>query len=172
MEVTYKTTLDDFVAYNMHLLKRSPSMRQKMVLSWVLLPIVCLFWAYILANPYPFSAVFLVVAGVFIAIFYPLIYRGWVASSVRAYAQDLDARGVIGQITLILEEDTLTERAGAVQSVVRWQEMKGMEIVGEVTYVYVTGLLAAIIPKHGFERSEDYESVQAFVLAKLRDKQM
>ena len=77
------------------------------------------------------------------------------------------ARGVIGRITLVLTEESMIERTETVVSASRWQDMKGAELVGDCVYVYVTGLSAAIIPRHGFEREEDYDAVKEFVMRKL-----
>jgi YcxB-like protein len=167
VEVTYTTTIDDYVAWNMHSLKRSKSMTLRFVLNWVMPPLLCGIVAVVLGEGYPLLAVLLAISGVLYAVSYPFVYHAMVSSAVRAYAQDLGTQGVIGRLTLILEEDTLTERTKSVQSVARWRDMKGMEVVGDCTYIYVTGLLAAIIPRHGFERPEEYEAVRDFALGKL-----
>jgi hypothetical protein len=167
MEVSYTTTLDDYVAYSLHTLKRSPSMKLRFALAWALLPIGCWFGAALLVGSNSPAAAMLAAGGAAYAIIYPFVHWAWTASAVRAYAQDLGARGVIGRITLILADDTLTERTESVQSVACWRDMKGVEVIGDCTYIYVTGLLAAIIPRHGFERPEDYEAVRDFAVAKL-----
>ena len=151
MEVSYTTTLDDYVAFSMHAVKRSPSMKWRFGLGWAFLTLGFLIWAALLATPYPVAAISLAVAGVVCGVGYPFFFRVYVKRGVRAVAEDLGARGVIGRITLVLTDDTLTERTESVQSVARWKDMKGVEVVGDNTYIYVTGLLAAIIPRHGFE---------------------
>jgi hypothetical protein len=168
VEVSYTTTLDDYVALSLHVMKRSPSMRSRFWLGWTLLTLAFLIGAAFLVTINPVGAAVLSVLAVAYAISYPFVHRAWVASAVRAYAEDLGTRGVIGRITLILTDETLTERTASVESVARWRDMVGVEVVGDCTYIYVTGLLAAIIPRHGFEREEDYEAVRDFVLAKLR----
>ena len=167
MEVTYTTTLDDYVAFGVHALKRSPSMKWRTGFGWALVPLACWLWASLLVATTPATAVVLAIGGLAYAALYPLAHRAWVSSAIRAYARDLGARGVVGRITLVLADDTMTERTESVQSVARWQDMKGAEVVDDRTYVYVTGLLAAVIPRRGFERAEDYEAVRDFVLAKL-----
>lgn len=167
MEVSYATTIDDYVAYNMHALKRSPSMKWRLALGWVLVPLGCWIGAALMVSGDPAIAAALAISGVAYAVTGPFVQRAWIASAVRAYARDLGASGVIGRITLVLDDDTLTERTESVQSVARWRDMKGVEVVGDCTYIYVTGLLAAIVPRHGFERPEDYEAVRDFAVAKL-----
>ena len=167
MEVSYTTTIDDYVAYSMHALKRSPSMKWRLALGWVLIPLGCWVGAALLASGDPALAAGLAAGGAACAVIAPPVQRASIASAVRAYAHDLGTRGVIGRITLVLEDDTLTERTESVQSVARWRDMQGVEVVGDCTYIHVTGLLAAIVPRRGFERPEDYEAVRDFAVAKL-----
>lgn len=96
------------------------------------------------------------------------MYRRGSERSIRRYFREQGTRGVVGRITLVLTDEKLTYRTETVESVARWGDMKGVEVVGECTYIWVSGLQAAIIPRHGFEREEDYVAVRDFALAKLR----
>jgi hypothetical protein len=167
MEVTYTTTLDDYIAWNMHMFKRSSSMRRRYLLGWATIPIGCATMAIVLAELALLPAIAFGLIGVLHAVLYPFLYRYQVESAIEAYANEHSSRGVIGRTTLILTEDTLTEQTASVRSVVRWQDMKGVEEVGDCTYIYITGLLAAIVPRRGFERAEDYEALRDFAIAKL-----
>jgi hypothetical protein len=167
VEVSYTTTLDDYVAFSLHTFKRSPSMKRRFVAAWVLVPLAFLLLAAMVWGSDRFVAFSLAAGGVGAAILHPFLYRKNLERAVRAYAQDLGARGVIGRITLVLTDESLTERTETTQSVARWQDMKGVEVVGDCTYIWVTGITAAIIPRHCFEREEDYEAVREFAVAKL-----
>ncbi|MBP3956903.1 YcxB family protein [Gemmata sp. G18] len=168
MEVTYTTTLDDYVALCMHLTKQSSFMKRQVSLLWLLLPLGLLISAALLASSSPVGAAILIVVGVTYAVIFPGIRRANLSSGFRTFAQELGTRGVISRITLVLTEDTLTERTDSVVSVVHWQDMKGVKEVGESLYIYVTGMSFAIIPRHGFEREKDYEAAREFVLSKLK----
>ncbi len=167
MEVSYTTTVDDYVAYNMHAIKRSPSLKRRLVLGWLFVPLWCWIGAALLFDGNPTPAAVLAAAGVVYAVIHPFVQRASITSAFRAYAQDLGVQGVIGRIHLTLENDTFTERTELVQSVARWRDMRGVEVVGDCTYIYVTGLLAAIVPRRGFENPEDYDAVRDFAVAKL-----
>ena len=45
--------------------------------------------------------------------------------------------------------------------------MVGVEVVGDCTYIQITQLSVAIIPKHGFEREEEYFEARDFAVARL-----
>lgn len=73
MEVTYTTTLDDYVAFSLHVLKRSPSMKWRLALGWALIPIGCWLWAALLAGSNPPTALLLSAGGAGYALIYPLV---------------------------------------------------------------------------------------------------
>ncbi|AMV23788.1 hypothetical protein VT84_05205 [Gemmata sp. SH-PL17] len=168
MEFTYTTTLDDYAAFNVHAMKRSSLIRWRFGLSWAVPPVVLLACAAMRVDTgsYDVATIQIAVGGAY-TLCYPFIYRAWVGWSVRAFARDLGSRGVIGRINLVLTDDLLIERTESVQTAVRWEDMLGVEVIGECVYIYVTGLSGAIVPRHGFEREEDYEAVRDFALKKL-----
>jgi YcxB-like protein len=159
--------MNDYIAYNLHGIKRSPSMKWRLAIGWAIIPCACWIGAALLAKSHSDLAFMLAIGGVMYAFVFPFVQQAWISSSVRGFAQDLGTSGMIGRITLILEDDTFTEQTDTVQSIARWQDMKGVEVVGDCTYIYVTGLLTAIVPRHGFEKAEDYEAVRDFAIAKL-----
>ena len=74
----------------------------------------------------------------------------------------MDPRGMIGRIRLILTDDTLTEITASTRTEARWRDMLRVEETGQTTYIYVTGMSVAMVPKHGFADEEDYYSVRDF----------
>jgi hypothetical protein len=49
----------------------------------------------------------------------------------------------------------------------RWVEMKGAEVVADRTYIWFSDYNGIVLPRHGFERGEDYEAARNFVVSKL-----
>jgi YcxB-like protein len=169
VQVSYTTTVDDYVAFALHAYWKSSSMRTRFWAAWVVIPICCFVVATYLELSYSqtIAAVCVGGFGVVYSVFYPPIFWHRVSDATRKYAEEMGPTGTIGRITLILTDETLTEVTEAARSEARWRDMKGMEVVGDCTYIYITGLLAAIIPRHGFEPDEDYFAVRDFALAKL-----
>lgn len=168
MEVTYTVTLDDFTAFSLYSLRRSPSLVRRLRVGWLGPPVLfaglaAFRWS---GNDPERAILFDTLAAVWL-VAHPLLTRALVTRSVQAFTRDHGSRGVLGPTILVLTEDSLTERTETVQSVIRWQDMQGVEIDGDRTYVYVTGLSGAIISRQGFERPEEYDAVQEFVFSKL-----
>jgi hypothetical protein len=163
LEVTYTTTIDDYVRYAFHL-RRKPVARTLYLFAWLFIPVVSLLWALVPPADHPEHSLYAGVLGLSYLVLYPL----WRWVSIRSFAKKLEAEGVVGRITLTLDDKTLTEQTSKEKSVATWREMHGVEVVDDVTYIYVTTLLTAIIPRHCFERPEDYDAVRHFALVKLK----
>ncbi len=159
LEFSYTITKDDYVEYNMHMIKK------RLGIHWGILPIGCVAWIGIPAYFYPIVTVSLVVCSVGIIWIWLNIYRTRITQYVQA--QEFGAEGFIERVTLFVTDETLTERTVVADTVIRWQDMKGMKVVGDCTYIYVTDELSAIIPRHGFVLQDDYEAVRDFALEKL-----
>jgi len=171
LEVTFNTTLNDLVAYTLRAQQRSPGFRRQYVIGWVVLPLVCLV-ASVLALVFAhwIFAVPLTAFAFFYALLYPSTHRRGAARSVRRLLQGVDTRGMFGRVTLALADETITHRTETTEIVACWEDMKGVEVVGERTYIWLNGLQAAVVPRRGFERVEDYAAVRDFALAKLAPK--
>ena len=92
------------------------------------------------------------------------------SDNLRAKKRSLEGRGEIGRLRLVLTDQTLTEWTSEGASVAYWRDMHGVEVAGDYTFVYVTPNSVAIIPRHGFDRDEDYAAVRDFAVAKLGRK--
>ncbi len=79
-------------------------------------------------------------------------------------------RGMIGPITLILSEDRLVEITETTRSEMRWEDMKGLDVSVDYTFIFVTGLSAAIVPRLGFDSDNEYEAVRDYAIARLKDQ--
>jgi hypothetical protein len=102
-------------------------------------------------------------------VIYPGCYRTWLAKRLRACASELGTRGVIGPIRLILGADSFVEITESTRSEARWRDMEGIEETDNYTFILVTGMTAAIIPRQAFKRVEDYYEVRDLARARLAD---
>jgi len=168
LEVTYTTTVEDYVNYALSNFRRSPTMRMQRLLGWVGLSVI-LFGAAVLValNVSWVLGIPIALIGLVQVFGYPAYYRWWYRQTVRSQATDLGTQGVIGRITLTLTDDTLTERTTTTVSVARWDEMKGVVVEANYTFIMVSGLLAAIVPRLAFESDEAYAAVRDFAAARL-----
>jgi len=172
MQVTYTTTLDDYVAFNRHSARKSPVVKANFFLGWFVVPAIAGAVGLALAqveNLRP-VALFVVVGGLFYAVSYPLVSHWWFDWYIRSYAQGLGTRGMLGRTTLILTAESLVEITETTRSEVRWKDIKGVEETGDYLFILVTGVSAAIVPRHGCEEADDFDAVREFALAQVAQK--
>jgi hypothetical protein len=167
MQVSYTTTLDDYVAYNRHVVGKSAIFRAVLLIGWLGIAGVALVSGVLLAFAEDLWPVGLKLAifGVIYGAIFPLLWWPLLSWLVRAFAKGRGTRGMLGPITLILTEETLTDITETTRSEVKWKNIKGVDVAANHTFIFVTGLLAAIVPRRGFEREEDYEAVSKFAVA-------
>ncbi|MFO0928355.1 MAG: YcxB family protein [Gemmataceae bacterium] len=167
MEVSFTTTVDDHVAYQLHVLKRSRFIRRQQYLGWLVPPGVFSLLAFLLLFVEPVVAVIaLAVSAVWLLLF-PFCQRACQRHALRSFIREIQGREKNDHTSLVLTDERLSDQTGVVQILVRWQDMKGVEVVGDNTYIHLTGTLGILIPRRGFERAEDYEAVRDFAVAKL-----
>lgn len=169
MEVSYSTTVDDYVTFSLLMWRKSKMGRGVFLASWLLLPVVGLLGAAMLVAANGLSVEAMVCLGgvVLYAAVYPAVHRFWLTNHIHAYVKNLGSRGVIGPIRLILSEETLIEITETTRSEVKWRDMQGIEEVGDYTFIMITGMSAAILPRHGFEREDDYYKVRDYARARI-----
>lgn len=168
LEVTYTSKLSDLVECSMQYLKRSPVARRQFAVAMTIIPV-----AWIALAGLVFACVHWVVAcsvvaiGVLHTTLYPVIHRRDAERRIRQHLKSMGTRGVTGPITLTLTADRLTYRTETTTTTVRWRDMEGVRDLGDSTYIVVSGMQAAIIPRRGFERGDEYDAVRDLALAVL-----
>jgi hypothetical protein len=168
MEATYTTTLDDLFALNMFILGRSPSIRRRLAFGWATLAFgfgLVVLMAY-LGNAPLHVLVALGVSGALLVALFPFLLRWSMRRSIRAQLRE---RGDgVGLTTLTLSDDSVRVKSPVAETVARWNAIKEVVEDDSRTFLLLAGGSAAIIPRRGFERAEEYDAVRDFALAKLR----
>jgi hypothetical protein len=168
VEVSYTTTVDDYVTFSLHMWRKSKVLRGSYLVSWLWLPLLALFGAVVCALiDLGDVAVACVAGAVLYAAIYPAYYRSRLQNHVRLFAKELGLQGVIGPIHLILSDESLMEITERTRSEAKWRDMEGIEEMDGYTFIMVTGLTAAIVPRHAFEREDDYYAVRDFARARI-----
>jgi type IV secretory pathway TrbD component len=166
MEVTYTTTMDDYVAFNRYLSKRSPQTQTVILVGAFTVAVILILvgavvalalatWWIVLVG----VAAALLAAAVYGPLFWPYFDR-----LVRAYAEERDRYGMLGLTTLILSEDGIVEITEVARSEARWANMHGIFVDGDRTYIMVTGMSCALLPRHGFNDPHEYDAATDFAI--------
>ncbi len=174
MEVRYTTTIEDYVALCRFLQKRSTIVRAKEMIGWLLVPTLIAIGAIVILSADGFTADGTIYVGVLAAtlvaislVLFPFVF-GWVNFVwISRYVKELGMRGDIGPITLILTDAPLVEITETTRSEVKWKDIHSIHESGDYTFIMVTGMSAAILPRHGFALDGDYFMVRDFAKARI-----
>jgi hypothetical protein len=108
-----------------------------------------------------------IVFGLFITALYPMSYRAAFQHNVRTQVRRKGSRGIVGDIRLILSEKSMVEITETTRTEVLWRDMVDVVEDGDYTYILVTGISAAILPRHAFDSDDEYDEVRDFAMARF-----
>jgi hypothetical protein len=167
VEVAYTLTLEDYIAFNLHLFKKTkmPRMPFQIALAIVLFLIGAGGLAASLMRGKD-----LVMTAVSVLILcsstFPVTYPIWIAHQIRVYVKKLGTHGVTGPMRLILSDESLVEITETGRTEAKWRDMLGVEEIDSYTFIRITGLSACILPRAGFASEEEYTRVRDFATAR------
>jgi hypothetical protein len=172
VEVRYTVTLDDFVAFNLYITHKSGVGRAGYLVFWLGFPFLCVAFAVLLLKLEPTAltvglALGLCAGAVVWPFTFPRSFRSAQARNTRAFVERLGGRGIIGERLLSLSEEKLVAVSETFRTEVRWENLTGVEEVGDYTYIFLAGISALILPRHGCDSDEEYEAARDFALRKL-----
>jgi hypothetical protein len=167
MEVRYTTTIDDYVACCERMLWRSPSVRKRFALNWAVPTLAGLGGAALLGSEYPACCIGLIAASLIHAVTFPMLAPERAERGIRRAIEEAGTRGLCGPATLLLTEDSLTVQSETAESTVKWRDMNGVEVVGEVINLHISGLQIVVIPRHGMENPECYPALRDYLVERL-----
>ena len=168
MEVTYTTTVDDFVALQRHFLRKFRAARVVDLLVWLLVPAVAVLAAVVLLiEDFWEAGLYVALGGLLFAVLYPLMGPSIFDRLIRLCARQMGTHGAIGRTTLVLTNESFVEITETTRTEVRWEDIHGVDEAGDYTFIFVTGLSAAIVPRNGFCDAAEYQMVRELVLARI-----
>ena len=164
MEVRFTVTLEDYIAFNLHSARKSGIGRAGYLFAWFWFPLVfasSAVWVWLLGHA--LLACGLVAVAIFVLAMFPAYHGATVARYTRAIVRRTGGRGIIGEHALIFSEETLVAINEVGRTVLRWENLTGVDVVGDRTFIWFCGLWR-ILPRAGFDRDEQYESARDFAL--------
>ena len=150
MRIRYEITLDDLLAFSLHVHQKSPTMRRNRM--WAVFGLVtmlvtmCFVAAEITRNP---IVLWIGVGGATIlAAMYPRIYRHNVARlSKRLYAEGKN-KALLGPHVAELRDNGLFVETDYREGTVFWKGIERVESIPGHTFVYLSAMSALAIPEH------------------------
>lgn len=162
MRLRYEITLDDLLAFTLHVHQKSPTMRRTrfgVVFGLgVMLIGMCFVASEIVGNLKVFwggVAGTIVFAGI-----YPRLYRRNVKRlSTRLYAEGQN-KGILGRHVAELRDNGLFDGTDFSERTVFWKGIERIESTPSHTFVYLSAMSAQVIPEHSVIEGDYYSFVE------------
>ena len=172
MQLDYQIVLDDLIAFNLYHAGTSKRSRRsfRFTLAWIVfcILVVALLWPNWSTLE---RVVYFVVFSLIWLIGYS-IYYGWaIKSHTRKLYSESENKGLIGEHTMVIDPEGVTERSVVGESKTTWSGIEKIVHDDKYIYLYIGSLQAHVIPKRAFQNPDDAETflqlAQAYRLARV-----
>jgi hypothetical protein len=170
MQVDYQIGLDDIGAFSLHHARTSKLSKRRLLST----QIMGVFSTIILSMVWPGwdnvdRIVFFVLIALLWLVGYPFYYRWAIKRNIQKIYSQTESRNVIGEHTIAIEPEYVTERSPVGESRTAWSGIEKIQSDEQYIYIYVGPLNAFVIPKRAFKSGEESEAflqqAQAYRLA-------
>jgi hypothetical protein len=169
-KVEYDLTKEDYIAFNMHHIDHSPTIKRSLFIQRYVVALVFLVVPFIFSNMtgVPVLLPLIVYGGIFIAwiLYYP---RYFVATTKKRILKMIDEGGndsLFGPRTMILSESGVEEISDMGESRSSWRSVEKIDETAEHIYIYISSVNAYLVPVRAFA---DRTQKEVF-LERLKDK--
>ncbi len=171
MKLQYELTKQDFIDFNINFIETSPAMKRSLLIQRFLFPVLLLASPATLSNL--FNVPFQVLMTLFgaLALAWVLFYIKWfkyrIARRSEALIASGKAPGVVGPHELFIAQGVLSDKTSA--DITRYEHIEKVVESRAHLFVYVSQVMAYIVPKKVFATAEDMEAFKS-VLSSFNDK--
>lgn len=156
MVVKYEVTKQDYIDFNLNFIETSRVMRRSLFVKRFLYPVFFLAFASLLDSVFDIPLTVLLIAVAIVSVVWILTYVKWFKRSItKKVSKLLDSGrvpGLIGAHELELGEGHLTDRTQ--ESSTRYEAVENIQITESHIFVYVSDVMAYMVPKKAFESQE------------------
>ena len=173
MQLDYQIVLEDIAALSLHHARTSKLSRRRMLFmqAWGIFCTLVIVMAWTRGSSVE-RVVFFIVLCLLWLFAYPLYYRWTIKRNVRKMYAENENKGVLGDHTIVIDPEGVTERSAVGESKTSWGGIERIQADDEHVYLYLGSLQAHVIPKRAFRSHEDAEAfvqlAQAYRLARVQ----
>ncbi len=159
MTIQYDLTKEDYIAFNMHHIKSSKTVKKTLFIQQYVLAIIYLIIPFILADITGESLMFWLIPFIIIFIlwiaFYPRYFKGYMKKNIIKMLSEGKNENIFGPVSLILEETGVREVTRAGESKANWSSIERVEENQDYIFMYTSAVAAAIVPLRAFTNIEE-----------------
>lgn len=165
MKLQYELTNQDFVDFNLNFIDTSPVMKRSLLIQRFIFPLL------LVASPATLSDLigvpFPILMTVFsaLALLWAIFFLKWFKSRIARKSNKLIASGkvpgVIGPHELFIEQGVISDKTSA--SITRYEQIEKVIETHTHFFVYVSEVMAYIVPKKVFSSPEEFEAFKSIL---------
>ena len=174
MQVDFDISMDDLATFNQyHGMHQSRMAKCSYWVSIAILPAMSLLILYLLTPENPTLLYWVVCFLVPLALLFysPRLYQSGLRKMMIRAMISGDNRGTFGHHTISIDENGLNERTEVNNSHWSWFGIETIEQTDDYIYIYISSLMAHIIPKRAFtnaEQADEFFSSAEIFLARCK----
>ena len=170
LDVTFHRSVDEYIAFQMHALNTSKSLRRRQRVAGLSIPFASALAGFLcLQRPdlINFAYFFFALAGVSL-IFYPYLLRWRIAQMLKKLVSEAGSRGIEADVRHILTDNSITQIVDDAKSEYPWRTVDRIDETPTHAFLFVTPMSALIWPRKRFRTEDEYQQVVDFAKERLR----
>lgn len=167
MEIKYELTKDDYLAFNLHYVKHSNTIKQSLFRQQFFTPIIFLILPFIFSwfmgeFSIGLSITFMLVSVVWMIV-YPKYFYWHITRNVNKTLNEGENENLMGQHMFIGNDEGFIETNKAGERKVSWSSIERVEENDEYYFLFFSAMSAYIIPKRSFLSEADQKNFQRMI---------
>ncbi len=155
MRIDFTLTQEDYIAYNIHHIENSPSLKRALNIQRYGLALIFLIFPFIIAAMTSISlTLWLLVYGTIFVVwirFYPKYYMNSTRKRIIRLIQEGNSASLLGDRSVILTDEAVEEISPQGESRVTWGSIERIDETDEYIYIYTSPVNAYLVPTRAFE---------------------
>ncbi len=171
MNIKYELSQEDYIGFNLNFIETSPVMKRSLIVQRFLFPIIYLvlpnFLSSIMEIPFTLLMVVFSIVAIVWMIFYGKWYKNRIAKKIRKLLSAGRVPGIVGEHEIFVDDQQISDRT--LESFTNYNVVEKVNETKTFLYVYVSEVMAYIIPKSAFENEAQLDQFK-LLIAKLTHK--
>jgi hypothetical protein len=167
MELKYEMTKDDHLAFNLHYVKHSKTIKQSLFIQRFLVPIIFLILPFVLFWMMgEFLIGFLItlaLISIVWIVFYPKYFYGHIIRNVKKVLNEGSNDNLLGQHVFISTEDGFIEKNRVGETKIGWSSIERIEENEDYFFLFFSTMNAYIVPKRSFPDKASQEDFKKMI---------
>lgn len=158
MRIDYDLTREDYLAYSIHHMEHSKSIKRSLFIQRYLLSLIFFVFPFIMANATEVPLAFWLAAYTIIYILWVIYYPRYFVRSTKKRITKMINEGknenLFGAYSIALTEDGVEQTSKTGESSVTWGGIERIDETKDHIFIYLSSVSAYVIPIRAFDNEE------------------